>query len=206
MTTIFLARHAVTDWNRDGRWQGRVDLSLNDSGREQARALARDLDAVAFSAIYVSDLRRAHETALVVAERRGVPVTALPELREIDVGSWTGLTREEIKERFPEAYAQFRSRTGRGWEGGETYAEMCHRVLNVLREVSHEHADDEVLVITHSGPIRAVHAHAAGLDFATDRRAGANIDHAAFSAVTVVDGLFRRAHMEIGADVRWTPS
>ena len=197
MTTILLVRHAETAWSREKRWQGITDLSLNEHGRKQARALADRLEGVPFGAVYSSDLRRAHETALVVAERKGLAVTPMPELREVDVGSWTGLSQDEVKERFGDAYAHMRARTGRGWEAGETYAEMGRRVLDAIRRIAHEHPDDSVLVVTHSGPIRTVHAHARGLDFATDRKAAPPVERVAVSAVTVDDGVFLRAEAEI---------
>ena len=62
MTTLLLVRHGETDWNRDGRWQGGSDTSLNDLGREQARSLAAELDGD-IDAVYSSDLARARETA-----------------------------------------------------------------------------------------------------------------------------------------------
>lgn len=197
MTTILLARHGETDWNREKRWQGLTDASLNERGREQAGALAEKLEAVPLSAVYASDLRRAYETALVVAERKGLEVIPMRELREVDVGSWTGLSQDEIKERFRDAYTQMRTRTGRGWEGGETLAEMGRRVLDAVRRIAREHPGDVVLVVTHSGPIRAVRAHALGLDYATDRKAAPMVDRVELSAVTVADGVFQPADPEI---------
>ncbi len=198
MTTLLLARHAETEWNREKRWQGFADLSLSKQGREQARALADELDGIPCSALYCSDLRRAHETALVVAERKGLPVTPMRELREIDVGSWTGLSQDEVKQRFPDGYEEMRMRTGRGWEGGETYADMVRRVLDALDRIAREHPGDTVLVVTHSGPIRTVRAHAAGRDFATDRTAAPHVDGVRLWAFEVVDGAFRPA--EAGKD------
>jgi broad specificity phosphatase PhoE len=195
-TTILLARHGETDWNRERRWQGHSDRPLNERGRREAMALAERLVAVPFSAIYASDLLRAYETALVVAEGKGLAVTPLRELREIDVGSWTGLTQDEVKERFTDEYTRMRARTGRGWEGGEAYAEMGRRVLEAIRRIAREHPDDAVLVVTHSGPIRTVHAHALGLDFATDRKAAPTVDRVELSAVTVTDGMFQPADAE----------
>jgi broad specificity phosphatase PhoE len=206
VTTIFLARHGETDWNRERRWQGLADLPLNERGREEARALANRLEALPCSAIYASNLRRAYETAVVVAETKGLPVTAMRDLREIDVGSWTGLSRHEVKERFRDAYTQWKTRTGRGWEGGETYVELRCRVLEALRRIARKHPSGEVLVVTHSGPIRTVCAHARGLDYATDRRAVPTIDHVALSAVTVVDDVFQpvdaESYQHLGADSR----
>jgi broad specificity phosphatase PhoE len=197
VTTILLARHAETDWNHEKRWQGLADLSLNERGREQARALAQELEAVPCGAIYASDLRRAHETALVVAERKGLAVTPMRELREIDVGSWTGLTQDEVMQRFPDAYRAVRTRTGRGWEGGETYVELAARVLEGVRRIAREHPDEVVLLVTHSGPIRTVRAHALGLDFATDRSAAPYVDRVRPWAFTVADGVIRPADAEI---------
>jgi broad specificity phosphatase PhoE len=197
VTTILLTRHGETDWNREKRWQGLADPALNERGREQAKALAHELEAVPLGAIYSSDLRRAYETALVVANRKGMAVTPLRELREIDVGSWTGLSHDEVEERFPDAYTEVKTRTGRGWEGGETYAELVGRVLEAVRRIAHEHPDDTVLLVTHSGPIRTVRAHALGLDFATDRSSAATVDRGEISAVAVVDGVFRTADAEL---------
>ena len=197
-TTILLARHGETDWNRERRWQGRSDLPLNERGREQARALAEKLEPVPLSAVYASDLRRAYETALVVAKTKGLAVTPMRELREVDVGSWTGLSYDEVKERFGDAYREMRRRTGRGWEGGETYAEMGGRVVEAVRRLARAHPSATVLVVTHSGPIRTVRAHALGLDFATDRKAAPWVDRVALATVSVsADGKFAPADVEL---------
>src|SRR5437667_11321226 len=102
MTTLLLARHGETDWNREGRWQGWADPPLNEAGREQARALAEQLRTMPFDAVYSSDLRRAHETAEIVGRPHHVPIRVDRDLREIDIGSWSGLTRAEIDVQFPD--------------------------------------------------------------------------------------------------------
>ena len=95
MTTILLARHGETDWNRERRFQGHADPPLNETGREQARTLAAELAGEELDAVYTSDLARANETAKIIASRLGVPVVVDAELREIDVGEWQGLTWPE---------------------------------------------------------------------------------------------------------------
>src|ERR1700760_4361850 len=102
MPPLPLARHGETDWNREGRWQGWADPPLNDTGRAQARELAEQLRSVPFDAVFSSDLARARETAEIVAAPHGVPVVVEPQLREIDIGSWSGLTHDEIRSRFPD--------------------------------------------------------------------------------------------------------
>lgn len=150
MTTILLARHGETDWNRDGIWQGWADPPLNDAGRAQARALAEQLRGVPFDAVYSSDLQRARETAEIVAAPHGVPVVADRGLREIDIGSWSGLTRAEIEERFP----------GGARPDGETREEHAARVLEAVERIARANAGRRILLVTHGGTMRALHGHA----------------------------------------------
>src|SRR5215210_4306248 len=152
-TRIILARHGETDWNRERRWQGHSDRPLNDTGREQAEALAGELAGEPISAIYSSDLVRAHETARIVAERLGLDVVAVPGLRERRFGSWEGLEDVEVERRFPGV---------RSPPDGETREEMSRRVLDSLNEIAAGNRGETVLVVSHGGPIRALlrhHAH-----------------------------------------------
>jgi broad specificity phosphatase PhoE len=149
VTTILLARHGETDWNAQRRVQGHSDTPLNDTGRAQALALAETLDGAELDAVYSSDLARALDTAQVVAERKGLEVNVLPELRERHFGTWEGLTDREILERFPDA------KSG-SWGDGETKDEMRERVLAALRRIAGEHPAGRVLVVTHGGPVRAL--------------------------------------------------
>ena len=96
MTTLLLARHGETDWNRELRIQGSSDIELNELGRRQARFLAQELTDVDLDAIYSSDLSRAHATAAAVAATHGLSVKLDPWLRERSFGSWEGLTRDDV--------------------------------------------------------------------------------------------------------------
>ncbi len=138
MTTLLLARHGETDWNRARRWQGHADRPLTDRGRAQATALAERLADIELDAVYSSDLRRARETAEAVARAQGLDVVELPELREVDVGSWEGLTRDEAEVRFPDGFRRWRA-GGTGWNDGETYAAMSTRVLAAADRIANEH-------------------------------------------------------------------
>src|SRR5687768_5606634 len=145
MTEFLLVRHGETDWNVEQRFQGHADPPLNDAGREQARALAAALADAELDAIYTSDLARARETAEIVAARTGVPVLALTELREIDVGEWEGLTWPEIEERFPQGVLSWHEH-GHGWSDGETYDEVERRVVQMLRSLAGDHPGSRLLV------------------------------------------------------------
>ena len=149
MTRILLARHGETDWNLQRRVQGHSDTPLNETGRAQALALAETLAGAELDAIYSSDLARARETARVVAERLGLSVSVLPELRERNFGTWEGLTDTEILARFPQA------KSG-SWGDAETKEEMTERVLGALRRIAAAHPGGRVLVVTHGGPVRSL--------------------------------------------------
>ena len=191
MTTVYLARHGESDWNAEARWQGHADRPLTDRGRRQAAELADRLAGVALAAVYSSDLDRARATAQVVAEPRGLGVVALPELREIDVGSWSGLTRAEAEERFPAAYRQW-TNGGQGWDDGEAYEQMTDRVVCAVLDIAQTHPCGSVLVVAHGGPIRALHATALGIDLAAHRRIRPVEPNVRLSRVAVEGGRIRR--------------
>jgi broad specificity phosphatase PhoE len=191
MTTVYLARHGESDWNVERRWQGHADRPLTERGREQAARLAERLADVELDAIYASDLCRAWETAEAVARSRGIEVVRLPELREVDVGSWCGFTRDECAELYPDAFARWQA-GGSGWDNGESYEDMGERIVAAIRRLAVEHAGGTILVVSHGGPIRAVHAHALGVDIATHRRTGPVEPNARLSAVAVEDGRIAR--------------
>lgn len=148
-TTILLVRHGETDWNLERRVQGHSDTPLNETGRRQAIELATALADERVDAVYSSDLVRAHETARILADRKGLGVTVIPELREKDFGTWEGFTDQEILRRFPEA------RVGQ-WGDGETHEDMAGRVIESLQRIAQSHPGGRVLVVAHGGPLRAV--------------------------------------------------
>lgn len=187
MTTILLARHGESDWNRAKRWQGFADRQLTDLGRRQAEELADRLAETELDAVYSSDLLRARETAEAVSRPRKMDVRTTADLREVDVGSWSGLTRADVETRFPEAYARWLE-GGEGWDDGETYEQLRARVVRAIRQIAADHDGGRVLVVAHGGTIRAVHAAALGVDVHTYRRIQRVEPNATLSAVCVEDG------------------
>jgi broad specificity phosphatase PhoE len=187
MATLLLARHGETDWNADKRWQGQSDRPLTERGRAQGLALAERLTGTDLVAIYSSDLRRARETAEAVAAARGLGVTPLRELREVDVGSWAGLTRAEAAERYPSGFRRWEQGLP-GWDDGETYEQMSKRVITAAGRIARAHPAGPVLVVAHAGPIRALHAAALGLDIHAYRRIRPVEPNARLSAVCVKNG------------------
>ena len=186
-----MARHGETDWNRDQRFQGHADPPLNDIGREQARALATSLAEERLDAVYSSPLRRAAETAAIVAARFGLEVRPLEGLREVDVGSWSGLTRTEVERAFPDGYRRWLD-FGHGWDDGESYEDLGRRVLETLASVAARHPGGRILVVTHGGPIRAAEAAARAVPYADARRVATAVHNCALHVFAFQDEQLRR--------------
>lgn len=151
---ILLLRHAATSWNRQQRRIGWSDQPLDADGRRAAAEWVpgdgRDIAAVA-----CSDLVRARDTARLIARRlRLGEVLELPGLREQDQGAWTGLTKAEVKERWPE---RLRERPRRPVDG-ETAEEVLGRATRALRELAAQHPCGAAIAVTHSHVIRLLEA------------------------------------------------
>jgi probable phosphoglycerate mutase len=171
MTTVLLLRHGETDWNRNRRIQGWAATPLNDRGRRQARAVGdhlaatRDLDR-----IVASDLRRTRETTAHVRSAGTFPE---PEFtrgwRERSFGAYQGLTYDHVFGEFPEHNAS------EGVVGLESTPERGESVLDARDRVLGAWDDllgragprEEVLVVTHGGPIYVLLAHVRGVDLST---------------------------------------
>ena len=190
-TTLVLVRHGETDWNADNRFQGHADPPLNETGRAQARALATDLAQEAFAALYTSPLRRAAETAAIVGSELGLEPRPDDALKEVDVGSWSGLTRAEVEQRHPTGFARWLE-YGHGWDDGETYDELGARVVTGLTRIAERHDGSNVLAITHGGPIRSALAAAERVSFDEARRSIHVIGNCAVVRLAVLDGKLER--------------
>jgi broad specificity phosphatase PhoE len=180
VTELILARHGETDWNRENRFQGHADPPLNALGRRQSAELAEALAGEAIARVYTSPLRRAFA------------VEPLEPLREIDVGAWSGLTRDEVAASFPDEYARWLGRAPHGFENGETYKELAARVVPAIHELAERHPSETLLVVTHGGPSRVLQARAAGVEYAEARRRETVLANCAVCRFAVENGDIRR--------------
>ncbi|MDP9434575.1 MAG: histidine phosphatase family protein, partial [Actinomycetota bacterium] len=119
---LVLLRHGRTGHNAEGLIQGHLDVPLDDVGRAQADAVAEALAPARPAVVVSSDLSRARETAVRVAERARVPLRLDARLREVHLGAWQGLTTEQVRERFPEEHAAWRAGRDVARGSGERYA------------------------------------------------------------------------------------
>lgn len=153
-THLLLIRHGETEWNREGRVQGQLDVGLSPRGLEQARRLAAWLADEPIAAVYSSDLQRARVTAQLLAQGQ-LPVATEPRVREARFGVFEGLTGPEIQAAHPEAYHAWRNDAVRHRPpGGETLEEMRERCMAALQEHLPRHPGQTVAIVAHGGPVR----------------------------------------------------
>jgi len=167
--TIHLARHGQTAYNHEGRFQGHLPVPLDATGRVQAVALAEVAAGVEIVSLWCSPLRRARETADVVAGRIGLQPIEDARFVETDTGDWTGRSFAEVRAEDPEGFARFeRSDPSFRYPGGESFAEQSARIQAGLADLRARPEALPALVVCHRGVIRLALAVALG-----DEAAGA---------------------------------
>lgn len=154
---LWLIRHAESAWNAMGLWQGHADPPLSARGVAQAEALAHVLAGAGIEAVIASDLRRARDTARVLARALGLEALDDPRLRERDLGSWSGLSTPQIAGRWPDGLARVRARDPAFRPGGgESIHDVRRRAGAFFRELAARAGPARWAVVTHGGLIRAL--------------------------------------------------
>ncbi|MYM19144.1 histidine phosphatase family protein [Brevibacterium sp. 5221] len=154
MKRLFLVRHGQTAYNAQRRFQGQIDVALNERGEAQAQAIAAHLAATeSIDRIVASDLTRARQTAQAIGRAAGVDVEFDPGLREITVGEWEGLDRDEIHAQWPDLLAEWNAGADMRPPGGESRNEAGRRVADAVERLVDQAGEDEVLVIVAHGAV-----------------------------------------------------
>ena len=152
-----LLRHGRTADNHGGRIQGQLDTPLDEVGRRQAAATAPLLAAAAPGVLLSSDLSRARDTALVLADCTGLVPVLDPRLRELHLGTWQGLTSQEARDAHPDEHAAWRAGRDLPRGGGETYQQAGARAVACLQEqLGAVPPGGSLVAVTHGGTARAV--------------------------------------------------
>jgi len=151
MTKYYLVRHGDTAWNRDQwRYRGCADIPLDDVGLAQARATAGVLADAGLTAVYASPLKRALNTAEIIAQGAGLTARPLPDLIDIHYGAWQGLTQDEARASYPELFVR--------WElaphlvrfpDGESLDDVRGRIMKALLGVAMLHPQGTVCLVGH---------------------------------------------------------
>ena len=165
-TQITAVRHGETAWNAVSRLQGQLDIELNARGLWQAQRVGQALADSGIGTIYCSDLRRAHATALAIAQHSGIAPTALhleQGLRERSFGSFQGLTYTEVGELHPDEALRWKQRDPL-WAppGGESSTAVYQRVAATLHAIAAQHPGEHIALVSHGGVLDMLYRLATG--------------------------------------------
>ncbi len=164
---LWLVRHGQTDWNTQGRFQGQADPPLNAAGLAEAAQAGQQLAGAGLQALFSSDLRRALQTAEVIARLTGLQVQIEPRLREVCLGAWEGMLFKEIKLNYPaEVEARLRDPLGFRPPGGETLQEVAARAFQAADEIAARYAGRPVAIVSHGLTLAALITCAQGTGLA----------------------------------------
>ena len=158
MVRLYIIRHAESEWNPIGRYQGLLDPELSERGKAQAKRLGEHFQSIELHAIYSSPLKRTLQTAQEVAKAKGLEIIEDRRIIEIDHGVWSGLLVEEVQKRFPEQFRQWLEEPHKvSFEGGESLQQVYERVKDFLEEIRERHWGQTIAFVSHTVPIRAIY-------------------------------------------------
>ncbi|MEJ8855695.1 histidine phosphatase family protein [Variovorax robiniae] len=194
-THLILIRHGETDWNRELRFQGHVDVPLNDMGHEQARRLGLRLAGEPTHHVISSDLMRAQQTATPAAQQLKLPIVTTVGLREQSFGVAEGLRSDEIRALHPRAWEQWLEfREENAMPEGESAVAFHARIIEALGRIATTYTGQNVLVVTHGGVLDMVWRTAKGMSLSGPRQS--EIPNAGVNRVRLADAA-QPTHIEI---------
>lgn len=186
---IYLLRHGAVEGHEERRFIGQFDLPLCENGLRQVRWWQKALADISFDRIFCSDLTRSCDTARIIAGTRERPIEIMPQLREIHLGEWEGLSVAEVRRRFPEEY----ERRGRNLSdyrlpGGESFNDLRKRIVPVFERIFSE-MEGHILIVGHAGVNRTILCHLLGMPLENLFRLGQ--DYGSLNIIECNEGSLR---------------
>jgi len=166
MPKVILVRHGKTVWNAEGRYQGKMDIPLNEEGREQARRVGEALKDFPIKAVFSSPLSRCRDTAEEIAKHHGLEVQVKDGFKEIDHGEWEGLLASEVEEKYPELLKLWRTKPAEvQMPKGESLKDVYDRAVKTFEKVVSQFSPEDLIVIVgHDATNKVLMCHLLGTD------------------------------------------
>ncbi len=163
-TKVYLIRHGETEGADARRYKGHIDVPLSENGIEQVRRLSEYIStgagarrAVPLQAIYCSGLSRAQKSAEIIAEPFGLKPVVVEDLKERSFGVWEGMSFDEIKEQYPDAFTAWAENPLKfSPMEGESTLDVKDRALRVFNEITEKHNGDSIAIVAHGGINRVI--------------------------------------------------
>ena len=163
---IILVRHGETNWNKEGRFQGQIDIPLNDNGKMQARNASEYLKGIKFNKAYSSSMIRPFETAKIILKNTNLKINKIDELVEISHGLWEGKLEEDIKGKWPKLLEDWHKRPETViMPEGESIIDVSKRSISAWENICElQENDDITLLVAHDAVNKTIICHILGLD------------------------------------------
>jgi len=193
-TLIYLFRHGEVVLAETRRFIGHLDVPLSALGERQSAAQAARLAPVKLAALYSSDLTRARRTGEIIGAPHGLAPTVVPQLREMAMGRWEGLTAAVIQRDEPDRFADWMANVGRfPFPDGESVPDLEARAWPAFEAIAGAHAGQAIAVVAHGGTNRALLCRALGLP--PGRLLSMGQDYGALTVLERIDTAWRLLHL-----------
>ena len=163
---IVIVRHGETDWNMEGRFQGQIDIPLNENGKDQAKKASEYLKDINFNKAYSSSMMRPFETAQIILGNKNLKIKKIDELVEISHGLWEGKLENEIKDNWPKLLADWHQKPETvTMPEGESIRDVAKRSIAAWERICDDQEDEDItLLVAHDAVNKTLICHLLGLD------------------------------------------
>ncbi|MFH1594480.1 MAG: histidine phosphatase family protein [Candidatus Omnitrophota bacterium] len=149
MTQLILVRRGQTDWDKQERVQGTLDIPLNNEGKEEAQKISCELSGLKIARIYSSPSCSSLSTASEIALKHELKVKEVPDLSELNCGHWQGLCVKDIKKRYGKQYGLWKaSPVSTQPPGGESIKDACDRAISALHKIVDKHSSEKICIVS----------------------------------------------------------
>ena len=164
---IILIRHGETNWNKEGRFQGQIDIPLNEKGKEQASKASQYLEEIEFTKAFSSSMKRPYETAKIILKNENLQIEKVDSLVEISHGLWEGKLEEEIKQKWPEMLKNWHEKPESViMPEGESIKQVSDRAISAWNLIcKSQNEDDITLLVAHDAVNKTLICHILGLSY-----------------------------------------
>ena len=161
---VYVVRHGQTDWNLEGKMQGKTDIELNQEGIEQAKIISEKINEYNIDLIVSSPLKRTSKTAEIINEKLKCDIILNKGLEERCFGIFEGKVRKDIQDEIINSHVIDNYYINKDYGEVEPIQELCGRVWGLLDELKNDYNDKNILLVTHSGTSRAINAYFEGIN------------------------------------------
>ncbi len=164
---IILIRHGETNWNKEGRFQGQIDIPLNDKGKEQASKASKYLEEIEFTKAFSSSMNRPYETAKIILKNNNIQIEKIESLVEISHGLWEGKLEDEIKQTWPEMLRDWHEKPESvTMPEGESIKQVYDRAISAWNNICNSQKEnDTTLLVAHDAVNKTLLCHILGLSY-----------------------------------------